>query len=105
MDTSHPSTFHKLFSLHQAIMKAIPRALCVLTALLLLHILLIAPLPPRSLERKFLRETIQPKRAVQTLSSESATLKGLHSPAVQNEEAVSMSLKKMPPSKSNPSHN
>jgi len=89
----------------QAIMKGISNALGALSAFLLLCFLLLTPASSISPGTKFLREGIQPRRLMQPLVSNSVSVKKLHSPAMQSDKASGASMRKVPPSRSNPTQN
>ncbi|URE19700.1 hypothetical protein MUK42_33832 [Musa troglodytarum] len=78
---------------HQIAMRATCTAVSFLCALLLLHFFLSFPSPP---QREFTRERSRPRKLL--LLSHGAVAKP---PVI----AVSASLRRLPPSKSNPSHN
>ncbi|URD98468.1 hypothetical protein MUK42_27805 [Musa troglodytarum] len=85
-------------------MTALHRAASILCALVLLQFLLGFPSPPS--EREIVRERSQPRRLLQPLAAATVNPKGsLGALTGQTVVEASASLRRLPPSKSNPSQN
>lgn len=85
-------------------MSALHRAASILCALVLLHFFLSCPSPPS--EREIRRDRSQPRKLLQPLAAATVNLKGsLGALTKQTVVEASASLRRLPPSKSNPSQN
>ncbi|KAJ0084573.1 hypothetical protein Patl1_29859 [Pistacia atlantica] len=86
-------------------MKAIHRALVTVFALILVFLLMFSLVSPDHEGHSHYRERNKPRRLLGSVTSLSANLNKLHKAVNDPQKAMETSLKKAPPSESNPSQN